>query len=108
MNLPLMLVDKYPRTSCRKYKWINLLLIYASIFPQLFWQTAVKFAPQLWRPAGGVLMINDMISTHAISEEDAPCSMALCRDDYHLYMLSASGGNVSFFTMMTDKVNLTN
>jgi hypothetical protein len=56
----------------------------------------------MWQPAGGVLMINDISDT--IPEEVRPSSMALCRDDYHLYMLSASGENISFFTKMTDKV----
>lgn len=49
-------------------------------------------------------MINEINTT---SEEvpNRPCSMALCNDNDHL--LSASGGHVSFYTMMTDKVNLT-
>ena len=70
---------------------------------QLFWQARVVVVPQFWQPIGSVLMINDINST--THEEAQPCSMALCNDNDHL--LSASGGQVSFYTMMTDKVNLT-
>ena len=72
-------------------------------FPRLLWQATVNVSPQLWQPVGGVLMINEVNST--IPEEAQPCSMALCNDNDHL--LSASGGHVSFYTMIIDKVNLT-
>ncbi|KAG0463244.1 hypothetical protein HPP92_021720 [Vanilla planifolia] len=56
-------------------------------------------SPQLWQPPSGILMTNDM--TDAKPEEVVPC-FALSKNDS--YVMSASGGKISLFNMMTFKV----
>ncbi|KAG0615814.1 hypothetical protein M758_5G068900 [Ceratodon purpureus] len=82
---------------------MNLLALTSSgMHKRWDWKNQARVVvPQFWQPIGSVLMINDINST--THEEAQPCSMALCNDNDHL--LSASGGQVSFYTMMTDKVN---
>ncbi|KAJ9185566.1 hypothetical protein P3X46_005184 [Hevea brasiliensis] len=60
-------------------------------------------APQLWQPPSGTLMTND-ISDNKPAEESAAC-IALSKNDS--YVMSASGGKVSLFNMMTFKVMTT-
>ncbi|XP_050232016.1 protein TOPLESS-RELATED PROTEIN 2-like [Mercurialis annua] len=60
-------------------------------------------APQLWQPPSGTLMTND-ISDSKPAEESAAC-IALSKNDS--YVMSASGGKVSLFNMMTFKVMTT-
>lgn len=59
-------------------------------------------APQLWQPANGILMTNDMSDTNP---EEAVSCIALSKNDS--YVMSASGGKVSLFNMMTFKVMTT-
>ncbi|CAA3030297.1 topless-related 4 isoform X1 [Olea europaea subsp. europaea] len=54
--------------------------------------------PQLWQPASGILMTNDISDTNL--EESVPC-FALSKNDS--YVMSASGGKISLFNMMTFK-----
>ncbi|XP_044477913.1 protein TOPLESS-RELATED PROTEIN 2-like isoform X1 [Mangifera indica] len=56
--------------------------------------------PQLWQPPSGTLMTND-INDGKPAEESAAC-IALSKNDS--YVMSASGGKVSLFNMMTFKV----
>eukprot|EP00246_Nothoceros_aenigmaticus_P004019 TRINITY_DN1530_c0_g2_i1.p1 TRINITY_DN1530_c0_g2~~TRINITY_DN1530_c0_g2_i1.p1 ORF type:complete len:664 (+),score=128.44 TRINITY_DN1530_c0_g2_i1:208-1992(+) len=58
--------------------------------------------PQLWQPSSGILMTNDISETNP--EEAVPC-IALSKNDS--YVMSASGGKVSLFNMMTFKVMTT-
>lgn len=59
--------------------------------------------PQLWQPSNGTLMTNDTSDTSPV-EESAAC-IALSKNDS--YVMSASGGKVSLFNMMTFKVMTT-
>ncbi|KAL5568176.1 hypothetical protein UlMin_024751 [Ulmus minor] len=59
--------------------------------------------PQLWQPPSGTLMTND-INENKPAEEPAAC-IALSKNDS--YVMSASGGKVSLFNMMTFKVMTT-
>ncbi|CAK9883179.1 unnamed protein product [Sphagnum jensenii] len=65
-------------------------------------KATASFAPQLWQPPSGILMTNDISETNV--EEAVPCT-ALSRNDS--YVISASGGKVSVFNIMTFKVMTT-
>ncbi|KAI5063925.1 hypothetical protein GOP47_0020595 [Adiantum capillus-veneris] len=65
-------------------------------------KATAAFTPQLWQPASGILMTNDITDTNP--EEAVPC-IALSKNDS--YVMSASGGKVSLFNMMTFKVMTT-
>ncbi|GJX48189.1 topless-related protein 4-like protein isoform X1 [Tanacetum coccineum] len=54
--------------------------------------------PQLWQPTSGILMMNDISDTNP---EDAAHCIALSKNDS--YAMSASGGKISLFNMMTFK-----
>ena len=56
--------------------------------------------PQLWQPPSGTHMTND-INENKPPEESGAC-IALSKNDS--YVMSASGGKVSLFNMMTFKV----
>lgn len=56
--------------------------------------------PQLWQPTNGALMSNDV--NEAKPTEDSVACIALSKNDS--YVMSASGGKVSLFNMMTFKV----
>ncbi|KAK6233235.1 hypothetical protein SCA6_003308, partial [Theobroma cacao] len=58
--------------------------------------------PQHWQPNSGLLMTNDVSSIKL--EKAVPC-IALSEDDS--YVMSATGGKVSLFNMMTFKVMTT-
>ncbi|CAN8246917.1 unnamed protein product [Cochlearia groenlandica] len=58
--------------------------------------------PVLWQPAGGIMMTNDITTTNP--EEAIPC-FALSKNDS--YVMSASGGKISLFNMMTFKTMTT-
>ncbi|KAM1407657.1 hypothetical protein ACFX2F_002206 [Malus domestica] len=60
-------------------------------------------APQLWQPPNGTLMTND-VNDNKPAEESIAC-IALSKNDS--YVMSASGGKVSLFNMMTFKVMTT-
>ncbi|XP_052199357.1 topless-related protein 4-like isoform X2 [Diospyros lotus] len=59
-------------------------------------------APQLWQPSSGILMTNDISDTNP--EDAVPC-FALSKNDS--YVMSASGGKISLFNMMTFKTMTT-
>ncbi|CAI8615392.1 unnamed protein product [Vicia faba] len=59
-------------------------------------------APQHWQPNSGLLMTNDVSGVNL--EEAVPC-IALSKNDS--YVMSACGGKVSLFNMMTFKVMTT-
>ncbi|CAN8269267.1 unnamed protein product [Cochlearia groenlandica] len=58
--------------------------------------------PQLWQPASGVVMTND---TREGNKEDVVPCFALSKNDS--YVMSASGGKISLFNMMTFKTMTT-
>ncbi|KAI3495960.1 hypothetical protein L1887_38308 [Cichorium endivia] len=58
--------------------------------------------PQLWQPTSGILMTNDVSGTNP--EDAVPC-FALSKNDS--YVMSASGGKISLFNMMTFKTMTT-
>ncbi|RZC50495.1 hypothetical protein C5167_018929 [Papaver somniferum] len=58
--------------------------------------------PQLWQPTSGIVMTNDTADTNP--EESVPC-FALSKNDS--YVMSASGGKISLFNMMTFKTMTT-
>ncbi|GLT74988.1 hypothetical protein SLA2020_467470 [Shorea laevis] len=65
-------------------------------------KATASVAPQLWQPASGSLMTNDITDTNP--EEAVPC-FALSKNDS--YVMSASGGKISLFNMMTFKMMAT-
>ncbi|XP_024384335.1 protein TOPLESS-RELATED PROTEIN 2 isoform X4 [Physcomitrium patens] len=65
-------------------------------------KATASVSPQLWQPASGILMTNDISETNP--EDAVPC-IALSKNDS--YVMSASGGKVSLFNMMTFKVMTT-
>jgi hypothetical protein len=62
-------------------------------------QATAKITPQLVQPPSGITMTNDL--TEAKPEEALSC-FALSKNDS--YVMSASGGKISLFNMMTFKV----
>lgn len=58
--------------------------------------------PQLWQPASGILMTNEIDDTN--TDEAVHC-FALSKNDS--YVMSASGGKISLFNMMTFKTMTT-
>ncbi|KAK3037662.1 hypothetical protein RJ639_030439, partial [Escallonia herrerae] len=66
-------------------------------------KSTASIVPQLWQPTNGALMSNDLSDTKP-AEESAAC-IALSKNDS--YVMSASGGKVSLFNMMTFKVMTT-
>jgi WD40 repeat protein len=65
-------------------------------------KSTASIPPQMWQPASGIVMNNDIGDTN--TEEAAAC-IALSKNDS--YVMSASGGKVSLFNMMTFKVMTT-
>ncbi|XP_016493199.2 topless-related protein 4 isoform X2 [Nicotiana tabacum] len=61
-----------------------------------------SIVPQLWQPSNGTLMTNDITDTNP--EDAVPC-FALSKNDS--YVMSASGGKISLFNMMTFKTMTT-
>ncbi|GAV81493.1 WD40 domain-containing protein [Cephalotus follicularis] len=59
-------------------------------------------APQLWQPPSGILMTNDMSEKNL--EDAVPC-FALSKNDS--YVMSASGGKISLFNMISFKTMTT-
>ncbi|KAJ8753195.1 hypothetical protein K2173_017783 [Erythroxylum novogranatense] len=70
------------------------------------WQRTTKATasavPQLWQPSSGILMTNDISDNNP--EGAVPC-FALSKNDS--YVMSASGGKISLFNMMTFKTMTT-
>ncbi|KAE9462692.1 hypothetical protein C3L33_05400, partial [Rhododendron williamsianum] len=65
-------------------------------------KATASVAPQLWQPSSGILMTNDVRDTNP--EDAVPC-FALSKNDS--YVMSASGGKISLFNMMTFKTMTT-
>ncbi|KAG7021233.1 Topless-related protein 4 [Cucurbita argyrosperma subsp. argyrosperma] len=65
-------------------------------------KATASIAPQLWQPTSGILMTNDISDTNP--EDAVPC-FALSKNDS--YVMSASGGKISLFNMMTFKTMTT-
>ncbi|THU55287.1 hypothetical protein C4D60_Mb11t04990 [Musa balbisiana] len=65
-------------------------------------KATASVVPQHWQPNSGLLMTNDVSDTSP--EEAVPC-IALSKNDS--YVMSACGGKVSLFNMMTFKVMTT-
>ncbi|XP_008456943.1 topless-related protein 4-like isoform X1 [Cucumis melo] len=65
-------------------------------------KATASVAPQLWQPPSGILMTNDISDTNP--EDAVPC-FALSKNDS--YVMSASGGKISLFNMMTFKTMTT-
>ncbi|XP_050231709.1 topless-related protein 1 [Mercurialis annua] len=91
----------------------NAILALASNAIHLLWKwqrsernstgkATANVSPQLWQPSSGILMTND--STDTNPEESVPC-FALSKNDS--YVMSASGGKISLFNMMTFKTMTT-
>ncbi|CAA0838252.1 Protein TOPLESS [Striga hermonthica] len=66
-------------------------------------KSSASCLPQLWQPANGALMSNDV--NDGKQAEDSVACIALSKNDS--YVMSASGGKVSLFNMMTFKVMTT-
>ncbi|KAL6497091.1 hypothetical protein OROGR_029020 [Orobanche gracilis] len=91
----------------------NAVLALASNAVHLLWKwqrtdrnssgkATANVSPQLWQPASGILMTNDVTETNP---EDAVSCFALSKNDS--YVMSASGGKISLFNMMTFKTMTT-
>ncbi|KAE8657881.1 Protein TOPLESS [Hibiscus syriacus] len=65
-------------------------------------KATTSVTPQLWQPSSGILMTNDISDTNP---EDAVSCFALSKNDS--YVMSASGGKISLFNMMTFKTMTT-
>ncbi|KAK6941684.1 WD40 repeat [Dillenia turbinata] len=65
-------------------------------------KATASVVPQLWQPSSGILMTNDISETNP--EDAVPC-FALSKNDS--YVMSASGGKISLFNMMTFKTMTT-
>ncbi|KAI7728572.1 hypothetical protein M8C21_001090 [Ambrosia artemisiifolia] len=65
-------------------------------------KATANVVPQLWQPTSGILMTNVITDTNP--EEAVPC-FALSKNDS--YVMSASGGKISLFNMMTFKTMTT-
>ncbi|KAJ6834127.1 topless-related protein 1-like isoform X1 [Iris pallida] len=59
-------------------------------------------SPQLWQPSSGILMTNEISD---VNPEEAVHCFALSKNDS--YVMSASGGKISLFNMMTFKTMTT-
>ncbi|XP_059644318.1 protein TOPLESS isoform X2 [Cornus florida] len=90
----------------------NAILALASNAIHLLWKwqrndrhssgkATTSISPQIWQPASGIFMTNDVTDS---PEEAVPC-FALSKNDS--YVMSASGGKVSLFNMMTFKTMTT-
>jgi hypothetical protein len=90
----LVLTDMSDQVSC-SVSWLKTVYCFDST-----WQATASVHPQLWQPASGIIMRNDINDT--CSEGAMPC-MALSKNDS--YVMSGSGGKVSLFNMMTFKVS---
>ncbi|XP_076909270.1 protein TOPLESS-RELATED PROTEIN 2-like [Bidens hawaiensis] len=92
---------------------LSLLALASSAIHKLWkWQrnernpsgkSTASIVPQLWQPTNGAPMSND-VNESKPAEESAAC-IALSKNDS--YVMSASGGKISLFNMMTFKVMTT-
>ncbi|KAK6915095.1 WD40 repeat [Dillenia turbinata] len=91
----------------------NAILALASNAIHLLWKwqrnernssgkATASVSPQLWQPSSGILMTNDITENNP---EEAVHCFALSKNDS--YVMSASGGKISLFNMMTFKTMTT-
>ncbi|XP_055825437.1 protein TOPLESS-like isoform X2 [Solanum dulcamara] len=91
----------------------NAILALASNAINLLWKwqrnehnssgkATTSVSPQLWLPSSGILMINDV---HEPNHEEAVSCFDLSKNDW--YLMSASGGKISLFNMMTFRTMIT-
>ncbi|KAL8117382.1 protein TOPLESS-like [Apium graveolens] len=91
----------------------NAILALASNAIHLLWKwqrndrnssgkATANVSPQLWQPSSGIQMTNDVTDANP---EDAVSCFALSKNDS--YVMSASGGKISLFNMMTFKTMTT-
>ncbi|XP_031251654.1 topless-related protein 1 [Pistacia vera] len=91
----------------------NAILALASNAIHLLWKwqrsdrnstgkATASVPPQLWQPPSGILMTNEVSDSNT---EEAVCCFALSKNDS--YVMSASGGKISLFNMMTFKTMAT-
>ncbi|KAI3828620.1 hypothetical protein L1987_02725 [Smallanthus sonchifolius] len=113
----LKLPDPMPASKVMRLIYTNsglaLLALASSAIHKLWkWQrnernpsgkSSASIVPQLWQPTNGAVMSND-VNENKPAEESAAC-IALSKNDS--YVMSASGGKVSLFNMMTFKVMTT-
>ena len=67
-------------------------------------QATASVSPQLWQPSSGSVMTNDTSdATSAGSDDACVACVALSKNDS--YVMSASGGKVSLFNLLTFKVS---
>ncbi|XP_038711206.1 topless-related protein 4-like isoform X2 [Tripterygium wilfordii] len=66
-------------------------------------KATASIVPQLWQHSSGILMTNDLPSPNLLAE-DVSC-FALSKNDS--YVMSASGGKISLFNMLTFKTMTT-
>ncbi|XP_050268371.1 topless-related protein 1-like isoform X1 [Quercus robur] len=81
---------------------IHLLWKWQRCDPNLSGKATTKASPQLVQPPSGITMTNDLTDA---KPEDALSCFALSKNDS--YVMSASGGKISLFNMMTFKVMTT-
>ncbi|KAF6158051.1 hypothetical protein GIB67_014845 [Kingdonia uniflora] len=112
----LRLPDNLRQTKISRLIYTNsgtALLALASNAIHLLWKwqrndrnangkATASVAPQIWQPPSGILMTNDVTDTNP--EDAVPC-FALSKNDS--YVMSASGGKISLFNMMTFKTMTT-
>lgn len=68
-------------------------------------QATASVSPQLWQPSSGSVMTNDTSDAGNEETGSAPLAcVALSKNDS--YVMSASGGKVSLFNLLTFKVRL--
>ncbi|GMY29240.1 protein TOPLESS-like [Fagus crenata] len=92
----------------------NAILALASNATHLLWKwpqndlnlsgkATTKVPPQLWQPRSGIQLMSNCL-TDTNTEEAVPC-FALSKNDS--YLMSASGGTISLFNMITFKTIMT-
>uniref|UniRef100_A0A5B7C2M3 CTLH domain-containing protein n=1 Tax=Davidia involucrata TaxID=16924 RepID=A0A5B7C2M3_DAVIN len=81
---------------------IHLLWKWSKDETNLSGKVTTKVPPQLWQPRSGLLMTNDFTG---INFEEVLSCLTLSRNDS--YVVSASGGRISVFNMMTFKTMTT-
>ncbi|KAL9665557.1 hypothetical protein QQ045_020978 [Rhodiola kirilowii] len=106
-----MLAEKIIRLIYTNSGSAILALAYNAVHKLWKWQrtdrnqpakATTNVAPLLWQPASGIMMTNETNETNL--EEAVPC-FALSKNDS--YVMSASGGKISLFNMMTFKTMTT-
>lgn len=90
-------VLKFPWKFSSSFHCLTIVYYLQRIF---LLQATASVVPQLWQPPSGILMTNDVSDTNP--EDAVPC-FALSKNDS--YVMSASGGKISLFNMMTFKVD---